>query len=92
MTSGGLCSDTAGDTPARFELATLGGRIGMANMVRRRWVIVFEDNVPPVLWSTQRETLDAVCRHPRRTCPKVRVEWEPATLADDAVNCDEHDE
>ena len=64
----------------------------MGQIGRGRWAIIFEDNVPPVLWSTHRETLDAVCRHLRTTCPKARVEWEPARLLDDAANRDEHDE
>lgn len=59
-------------------------------MVRGRWVIIFEDNLPPVLWSTHRETLEAVCRHLRTTCPKARVEWEPNQHPDDATNRDKY--
>ena len=55
-----------------------------------RWVIIFEDKVPPVLWSTHRETLDAVCRHLRMTCPKARVEWEPNQHHDDGTSRDKY--
>lgn len=41
-----------------------------------RWVIVLGDNAAPVFWSVDRDSLDAVCAHVRRTCPTARVEWQ----------------
>ena len=41
-----------------------------------RWVIVLGDNAAPVFWSIDRDSLDAVCAHMRRTCPTARVEWQ----------------
>lgn len=43
-----------------------------------RWVIVLGDNSPPVFWSVERKTLDALCEHVRRSRPMARVVWQEA--------------
>ena len=41
-----------------------------------RWVIVLGDSSAPVFWSIEREALEDVCVHVRRTCPTARVIWQ----------------
>lgn len=55
---------------------------------RGRWVIVFHEHVPPVLWSLDRDALKAVCRRLRETCLNARVAWQPDPRADDTTNVD----
>ena len=47
-----------------------------ASAVNGRWVIVLGDNDAPVFWSEERESLERVCGHIRRTCPSARVVWQ----------------
>lgn len=47
-----------------------------ASAVSGRWVIVLGDNYAPVFWSEERESLERVCGHIRRTCPGARVVWQ----------------
>lgn len=40
-----------------------------------RWVIVLEDDRPPVFWSAVRQDLEKTCALLRTTCPTARVVW-----------------
>lgn len=49
--------------------------------VKGRWVIVLGDHSAPVFWSEERDSLETVCRHIRRTCPSAHVVWQDLDAA-----------
>ena len=51
----------------------------MSRVDRGRWVILFDDETPPAFWSSERETLERLCKQLRDAFPTARVVWQPST-------------